>query len=533
MLASLPKRNTSLSSCATNHSVRPHEYSVAEFYEVEKTVRTIKSRGYRVIALQFPDELLPDSPAVVMEIQTRIKISGYAAQVFVLGDTQYGSCSVDEVSAQHLSADFIVHYGNAYLNPSRMIPVQYIFGKMPINTKTFVTQIKTQFPSNTKAIIFCEAPYTHMIRNVKNMLMESHPNILFSYPILDENGFVQNKCQSTTPCSNNQNKCQSTTPCSNNQSTTLCSNNQCDFDTQFVSKRKINGNFYFGGFSFSIPAIEHVDDYNCIYVGQPGEQLSNLVIQYKHNRWYTFKKNNEKWNFAPYSLQIDKFLMRRYFVVEKIRKAKIIGLVAGTLAVSGFKEAMDRAKSLITKSGRKCYSFVVGKLNVPKLANYMEIDVFVLVAAPEYSFLAGAESKEFVKPIATPYELEVALNENTNWTGEYITDFYQLLPKKEKEIKLKNVENSSKLKLKDVLCNVDTNVPQKPQKPQKPPKPQSKILSANHTVQIEYKSPAGDFLQKREYTGLETRIGETEVNGIIDGLDGIASCFESEMTHEL
>jgi diphthamide biosynthesis enzyme Dph1/Dph2-like protein len=30
---------------------------------------------------------------------------------FVLGDTSYGECCVDEVNAQHLNADIIVHFG--------------------------------------------------------------------------------------------------------------------------------------------------------------------------------------------------------------------------------------------------------------------------------------------------------------------------------------------------------------------------------------------------------------------------------------
>lgn len=35
--------------------------------------------------------------------------------IFVTGDTSYGSCCVDEVSAQHLKADAIVHYGESTL----------------------------------------------------------------------------------------------------------------------------------------------------------------------------------------------------------------------------------------------------------------------------------------------------------------------------------------------------------------------------------------------------------------------------------
>ena len=51
------------------------------------------------------------------------------------------------------------------------------------------------------------------------------------------------------------------------------------------------------------------------------------------------------------------------------------------------------------------YTIAVGKLNVPKMANFLEIDVFVLVACPENSLL---DSQEFYKPVVTPFEMEIA-----------------------------------------------------------------------------------------------------------------------------
>lgn len=39
------------------------------------------------------------------------------ANVQILADTNYGSCCVDEVAAEHMSADAIVHYGRACLSP--------------------------------------------------------------------------------------------------------------------------------------------------------------------------------------------------------------------------------------------------------------------------------------------------------------------------------------------------------------------------------------------------------------------------------
>ena len=96
---------------------------------------------------------------------------------------------------------------------------------------------------------------------------------------------------------------------------------------------------------------------------------------------------------------------------------------------SQYLEALTHAKQLVESTGRRTYTFVVGKLNVPKLANFLEIDVFVLVAAAEYSLMidTDVDGEKFLKPVATPFELEVALNPAMAWTGDYITDFRELL----------------------------------------------------------------------------------------------------------
>ena len=76
--------------------------------------------------------------------------------------------------------------------------------------------------------------------------------------------------------------------------------------------------------------------------------------------------------------------------------------------------------SSIKSAGKKCYTFLVGKPNVPKLANFPEVDVFVLVACPENSVI---DAKEFMQPVITPFELDVALNQARDWTGDFAADF--------------------------------------------------------------------------------------------------------------
>lgn len=37
--------------------------------------------------------------------------------LFVMADTTYGSCCVDEVGASRISADCVIHYGHTCLSP--------------------------------------------------------------------------------------------------------------------------------------------------------------------------------------------------------------------------------------------------------------------------------------------------------------------------------------------------------------------------------------------------------------------------------
>lgn len=54
---------------------------------------------------------------------------------------------------------------------------------------------------------------------------------------------------------------------------------------------------------------------------------------------------------------------------------------------ASYMTIIDHLKKLISAAGKKSYTFVMGKLNVAKMANFMEIDCYVLVACPENSLI--------------------------------------------------------------------------------------------------------------------------------------------------
>ena len=67
---------------------------------------------------------------------------------------------------------------------------------------------------------------------------------------------------------------------------------------------------------------------------------------------------------------------------------------------------LEHVKRLLASAGKKSYTFVVGKVNPAKIANFDEIGGWVVIGCWESSLI---ESKDFLKPLITPFELETAL----------------------------------------------------------------------------------------------------------------------------
>ena len=175
---------------------------------------------------------------------------------------------------------------------------------------------------------------------------------------------------------------------------------------------------------FTIPESGSIENYSIYFIGEPGHFLLNLIFNFSKCPTFTY---NPKLQIAKQETLQNRQIMRRYYLVEKIKDANVIGILVGTLGVSDYLTCVHHLENLIQKAGKKSYMFVVGKLNIAKLSNFLEIDIFVLVACSENTLI---DSKEFYQPVVTPFEVEMALNPDREWTGDYYTDFRLLLPGK-------------------------------------------------------------------------------------------------------
>jgi len=171
--------------------------------------------------------------------------------------------------------------------------------------------------------------------------------------------------------------------------------------------------------------LQHISDYTVLYVGNP-ECRFLTAVQMTFPECRCVVHNPETNETADLDTRnSSKALARRFYLVERARDAQRVGILIGTLGVANHLDITSQLEAQISRAGKAVYHFVVGKPNTAKLANFSDIDIFVLIACPENNLI---DSKEFFQPVVTPFEMALACNPQQQWTGKCELDFRQLLP---------------------------------------------------------------------------------------------------------
>lgn len=188
------------------------------------------------------------------------------------------------------------------------------------------------------------------------------------------------------------------------------------------------------------------------------------------------------------------------------------------MSVASYKQAVDHVSNILKQAQKRYYSFLVGKLNCPKLNNFMEVDMYVLVACNENSLI---NSKELNKPIVTIYELEIAYNCSRLWGQEFICDYRQLLEGSEHHIPLKLSEQESDISL--ITGGTRYN-----DYKTEDGKTRLDLIRRDDGLSVVHHEGAGEYLQTRSWTGLEQKLGQTEISKAVEGKKGIAMGYDGE-----
>ena len=187
-------------------------------------------------------------------------------------------------------------------------------------------------------------------------------------------------------------------------------------------------------------------------------------------------------------------------------------------------------KKTIEDAGKRAYILSIGKINPAKIGNFQDIEVFVNIACPESTVNLMDHSSDYYHPIVTPFELDLALN-SRDWTGKYSVEFSELVSK----MKLDDPSDDRDADGEDEMYYSLISGSMKP-KPRKVTHPSDNSESSSRDIQVVThprdlvlaSSVTAASFNRREYRGLDPRIGQSEVQKAVDGLCGIAMAYEGE-----
>ena len=377
-------------------------------YEINRTVREIREGRWKRIALQFPDDTLCDAPRVYEHLSSRLRdarhsslddqvdsfqhlrVSGQSAseetstdtdgdsnaseRLTILGDTSYGACCVDEVAAEHVAAEVVVHYGRSCMSPTARLPVIYVFTSKRLDVDAAITSLTALFPDRSeKLCILADVPYQgHMSQVTKRLDALQYSHISAPDLVHDPTSLIPNRAMPS------------------------------DIGDH----------------------AEYLKDCSVFHIGHPPTALL-LVLASRVKTISIFDPTSTD-SSAATDTNSKGILRRRYASLLKLSTAGIIGVLVNTLSVRDYLSAVDQVQSMIAEAGKKSYTFVVGKLNPPKLANFAEVGGWVVIGCWESSLV---DARDFYAPVVTPFELRVALmrDDSRIWGAEWIADFRALL----------------------------------------------------------------------------------------------------------
>ena len=401
----------------------------SSYFAIDSTVRFLLQHNAQHVALQLPDSLLPYSARIARLLSARhtalASSSAPRLQCYVLADTSYSACCVDVTAAQHCSADAIVHYGVACLSTRYSLPVYYVYGRAALDTQVLydtITQHSWE-PESTDAavsveaggggaLLFCDLEYEWKIEELKAIVRQGRA-------AGSKTRIVVAAVQEQAPAPDSEKDAEA---------------DEEDEKTAGSSSGGSRRRHSIAGHHFTLPASCPLSSFSLLFVGSAASPLlGNLLLRYHSLPAFTYTPSASiPARILPCaaSASVRRTLSRRFYLMQRAASASIIGILVATLSGSHTLPALSRVSALITAAGKRHYTVAVGRPSPAKLANFTEVELWVLLSCP-FSALLQDEA-EYWRHVVTPFELEMALK-GKEWTGQYETDMSRLGEEEEGE----------------------------------------------------------------------------------------------------
>lgn len=398
------------------------EDELRDTYEIARTAKEIRAGKRRRIALQFPDSMLRHAPWVVEALKAELDTLGYdetpgdttesprgaadptleqdmrssappepaagsresqsqpqtqsagrgrqqQERIYILADTSYSACCVDEIAAEHVDADVVVHYGRACLSPTSRLPVVHVFTKHRLDEQAVLEAFEQTFDDKqSKVVLMADVTYHDHVPGL-------------AARIRADRGYA------------------------NLLSTGICHNPLGRIPNRLILDPE----------GTDVSADVDLKDYAVFHISSPPTALL-LALSSRVKSLHILPtptlspspSDPRPTAPAPSATQTAAQLLgRRYARVLTLATAGVVGILVNTLSVSDYLPAVDGVRRLVAAAGKKSYTVVVGRLNPAKLANFAEVDGWVVVGCWEGSLVE--DDGDYFRPVVTPFELGAAL----------------------------------------------------------------------------------------------------------------------------
>lgn len=115
-------------------------------FEIPKCLWQIHKSQAKRVALQFPEGLLLFSLTLSSIIEEFGKV-----ETVIMSDVAYGACCVDDLQAERLGCDYMIHYGHSCLVPINVTRMRtlYVFVEIEIDARPLINIMKENFPADS------------------------------------------------------------------------------------------------------------------------------------------------------------------------------------------------------------------------------------------------------------------------------------------------------------------------------------------------------------------------------------------------
>lgn len=335
----------------------PGNYS----FELPKTIHRLREARSSRVALQMPEGLLLYATTLsdIVVRHTAVK------STVILSDVTYGACCVDDLSAQALTCDFLVHYGHSCLIPisQTRIPTLYVFIHIAFDTSHLVQALLHNFSPDDHIALLATIQFVDSVHDVAQQVKNRFPHM-------------------------------------------------------FVPQRRpLSPGELLGCTAPTLPEATDV----IVYVGDGRFHLESVMISNPNIRALRYDPYAKRLTEEQYAT--DEMLHVRKRAISVAAHARTFGIVLGTLGRQGSPNILKRLMKELRQSGKTFVVVLLSEITLGKLRALQAggISAWVQIACPRLSIDWGEAFSS--APLLTPYECFVALG-SVPWRDVYPMDYY-------------------------------------------------------------------------------------------------------------